>query len=319
VVADLPSGTVTFVFTDVEGSTRLWEEHRDVMSDVLAQHDEVVRGAVSEAGGVVFATGGDGFAAVFARASSAVGAAVVVQREVGALEWPGGSGRRVRVALHTGEAQERDGDYFGSALNRAARLMAIAHGGQIVCSRATADVVGDALPEGLSLVDLGEHRLRDLSRPEQIFQVNAAGLATEFPPLVSLDAFPGNLPLQVSSFIGRERELARVAAALRDARVVTLTGVGGVGKTRLAMQVAAEVLPEFREGAWLVELAPIRDPDAVAGAFAAVFGVTDRAGGLLEDALVEFLGSKRLLMVVDNCEHLLGAAADLIELIERSC
>jgi predicted ATPase len=168
-------------------------------------------------------------------------------------------------------------------------------------------------------VDLGEHRLRDLSRPEQVFQVTAPGLAAEFPPLVSLDSFPGNLPLQVSSFIGRERELSRIAAAIKDARVVTLTGVGGVGKTRLALQVAADVLPEFREGAWFIELAPIRDPAAVSDAFADLFGVSTRPGRSLEDALIEFLGTKRLLLVVDNCEHLLESAADLIDCLEHSC
>ena len=318
-VARLPSGTVTFLFTDVEGSTRMWEEYQDDMSASLALHDEVVRSAVNGSGGVVFGTRGDGFAAVFARAGDAIDAAVGAQQRLGALEWPSGLVVRARMGLHTGEAQERDGDYFGSALNRAARLMATAHGGQIVCSRATADIVRDAAPGGVSLVDLGEHRLRDLSRPEQVFQVNAPGLLGEFPPLVSLDTFPGNLPLQVSSFIGREHELARIAEAISDARVVTLTGVGGVGKTRLALQVAADVLPGFREGAWLIELAPIRDPAAVTDAFSAVFGVVARAGRSLEEELVDFLGTKQLLLIVDNCEHLLEPAAELIDLIERRC
>jgi predicted ATPase/class 3 adenylate cyclase len=318
-VPGLPSGTVTFLFTDVEGSTRLWEEQPELMSAALALHDDIVRDAVEAAGGVVFGTRGDGFAAVFARAGDAVDAAVATQHRLAALEWPDDLVVRARMSLHTGEAQERDGDYFGSAVNRAARLMATAHGGQIVCSRATADVLRDALPGGVSLVDLGEHRLRDLSRPEQVFQVSAPGQVAVFPPLVSLDSFPGNLPLQVSSFIGRERELKRISQAIRDSRVVTLTGVGGVGKTRLALQVAADVLPSFREGAWLVELAPIRDPAAVSGAFAAVFGVVPGAGQSLEDSLVEFLGAKQLLLIVDNCEHLLGPAADLIEVIERSC
>ena len=177
----------------------------------------------------------------------------------------------------------------------------------------------DVLAEGVDFVDLGEHRLRDLSRAERVFQVCAPGLVGAFAPLASLDAFPGNLPLQVSSFIGREREIDQAVAALGDARVVTLTGVGGVGKTRLALQVAAEVLPRFREGAWLVELAPVRDPDDVVDAFAAVFGVTARAGQTLVEALVEFLGTKQLLLVVDNCEHVLDPVADLVEEIGRSC
>ena len=175
----------------------------------------------------------------------------------------------------------------------------------MVCSQATADLARDSVAEGMDLVDLGEHRLRDLSRAERVFQVGAPGLRGDFAALTSVDSFPGNLPLQVSSFIGRDRELARVAKALAEARVVTLTGVGGVGKTRLALQVAAEVLPGFREGAWLVELAAVRDPDGVVGAFAAVFGVTARAGQTLEESLVEFLRTKQLLLVVDNCEHLL--------------
>ena len=175
------------------------------------------------------------------------------------------------------------------------------------------------MPEGIALVDLGEHRLRDLSQPERVFQVNAPGLMGTFAPLRTLDAFPGKLPMQVSSFVGRERELARVVKALDDVRVVTLTGVGGVGKTRLALQAAADVLPRFREGAWLVELAPVRDIDGVVEAFAAVFGVSARAEQSIEESLVEFLRTKQLLLVVDNCEHLLEAVADLVETLERSC
>jgi len=315
----LPTGTVTFLFTDLEGSTRLWEEHPEAMHATLARHDEILRRAVESLGGCVVKTTGDGLHAAFATAGDALGAAVAGQ--LGVAEEGGGSigPLRVRMGVHTGDAQLRGGDYFGPSLNRAARLTAVAHGGQIVCSQATADLARDGLPEGVTLLDLGEHRLRDLSRPERVFQVQAPGLLGEFGPLASVDAFPGNLPLQVSSFIGREREVARIATALDRARVVTLTGVGGVGKTRLALQVAAEVLPRFREGAWLCELAAIRDPDGVVGALAAVFGVTARAGLSLEASLVEFLRTKRLLLVVDNCEHLLEAVADLLEVLERSC
>ena len=196
--------------------------------------------------------------------------------------------------------------------------MSVAHGGQIVVSHAAADLARDALGADVDLVDLGEHRLRDLSRPERVFQVNAAGLPREFAALASVDAFPGNLPLQMSSFVGRDRDLARVTEALDDARVVTLTGVGGVGKTRLALQVAGEVLPRFREGAWLCELAAVRDHEGVVAAVAAVFGVTARAGRSLQESLIEFFGTKQLLLVVDNCEHLLEAVGDLLESIERS-
>jgi predicted ATPase/class 3 adenylate cyclase len=315
----VPSGTVTFLFCDVEGSTRLWEARGEEMRSALAVHDEIVRGALESAGGLVFATGGDGFGAAFARAGEAVAAALAAQHGLADLEWPDDVRLRVRMGLHTGEADERDGDYFGPEVSRTARLMAIAHGGQIVCSPATADLVGGHLPVGVSLVDLGVHRLRDLSEPLRVFQVVGDSLPSRFPPLLSMDAFPGNLPLQVSSFIGRESELDRVAKALGEARVVTLTGAGGVGKTRLALRAAAEGLPRFREGAWLVELQAVRDQAAVAGAVAAVFRLTDRAGITTLESLIEFLSSKQVLLVLDNCEHLLDPAAELVEALERSC
>jgi predicted ATPase len=223
------------------------------------------------------------------------------------------------MGLHTGEADERDGDYFGPEVNRAARLMAVAHGGQIVCSQATADLVSGHLPAGVSLVDLGVHRLRDLSEPMRVFQVAGEGLPSRFPPLLSMDAFPGNLPLPVSSFIGRDMELARLGKALGQARVVTLTGVGGVGKTRLALRAAAEELPRFREGVWLVELAPVRDPEAVPGAVAAVFRLVERSGLSTQELVIEFLASKQLLLILDNCEHVLDPVAELVEILERAC
>jgi predicted ATPase/class 3 adenylate cyclase len=318
-MAELPSGTVTFLFTDIEGSTRMWDEHPDAMRDALASHDDMLRAAIESHDGHVVKSTGDGFHAVFAAADAGVAAAIAAQRALSRAEWGATGPVRVRMGLHTGVASLGDGDYFGASLNRAARLMAVAHGGQIVCSQATADLARDQLREGVTLADLGEHRLRDLSRPERVFQVRAPELDAEFPVLASVDAFPGNLPLQVSSFIGREREIDRTVAAVGEARVVTLTGVGGVGKTRLALQVAADVLPGFREGAWLVELAAVRDPDAVVDAFAAVFGVAARAGQTLEDSLIDFLRTKQLLLVVDNCEHLLEAVADVVEMLERAC
>jgi predicted ATPase len=280
------------------------------MRTALASHDAMMRGAIEAHGGYVFATGGDGFAVAFARAGDAAAAAIGAQAALAAEVWPDAAGIGVRMALHTGEAEERGGDYFGPAVNRAARLMALGHGGQVLCSSVTA-----ALLDGAGLVDLGEHKLRDLSTPQRVFQVGGGS----FPPLRSLDAFPGNLPLQLSSFVGRDIELARVATAVRDARVVTLTGVGGVGKTRLALQAAAELLPGFREGAWLVKLEAVRNPDGVTGAFAAVFGVNASAGRSLEESLVDFLRTKQLLLVVDNCEHVLDTVGDLVELLERSC
>jgi predicted ATPase/class 3 adenylate cyclase len=318
-VANLPAGTVTFLFTDLEGSSRLWEEEPEAMKSALARHDALLREAVGAHGGQVVKSTGDGLHAVFATADAAVAAAVAGQVSLGRETWGDTGPLCVRMGLHTGTAEQRGEDYFGPVLNRAARVTSLAHGGQIVVSLATEELLRDAMPEECGFVDLGEHRLRDLGRPERLFQVVHPQLQREFAALLSLDAFPGNLPLQVSSFVGRERELARVVKALGNARVVTLTGVGGVGKTRLALQVAAEVLPGFRQGAWLVELAPVRDPDGVVDAFGAVFGVSARAGQSVVESLVEFLRSKQLLLVIDNCEHLREAVADLVETLERSC
>jgi hypothetical protein len=222
------------------------------------------------------------------------------------------------MGLHTGEAEERGGDCFGAEVRRAARLMAIAHGCQIVCSQQTADLGRGHLPGGVSMADLGVHRLRDLSAPLRVFQVVGDGLPSSFPPLLSLNAFPGNLPLQVSTFIDRDMELAGVADALGEGRVVTLTGVGGVGKTRVALRAAAEELPRFREGAWLAELQAVRDPEAVAGAVAAVFSLSARARMSTLESLIEFLASKQLLLVLDNCEHLLDPVAELVEVLVRT-
>jgi predicted ATPase len=280
------------------------------MRTALASHDTTMRRAIEAHGGYVFATGGDGFAVAFARAGDAAAAAIAAQAGLAAELWPKGAVIGVRMALHTGEAEERAGNYFGPAVNRAARLMVLAHGGQVLCSSVTA-----ALLDGAELIDLGEHRLRDLSAPQRVFQIGRAS----FPPLRSLDAFPGNLPLQLSSFVGRHVEMVRLRKAVHDSRVVTLTGVGGVGKTRLALQAAAELLPGFREGAWLVKLEAVRDPEGVTGAFAGVFGVNASAGRSLDGSLVDFLRSKHLLLVVDNCEHVLDAVGDLVELLERSC
>jgi predicted ATPase/class 3 adenylate cyclase len=307
-----PSGTVTFLFTDIEGSTRLWQQDEEAMRSAVSSHDELLRKVVAEHDGVVFSSMGDGIAAAFPSALVAVSAAVAAQRLLDAEAWPTATPLRVRMGLHTGEAELRDGDYFGTAVNRAARLTAIGHGGQVLISSATAEVVGDA---GMALVDLGEHRLRDLDRPMHVFQAGERA----FPALRSLDSFLANLPLQVSSFVGRERELARGIAALGSSRVVTLTGVGGVGKTRLALQLAAEVLPGFRDGAWLVELAAVRDPERVAEAVASVFGVKARDGQAIEESLIEFLRTKQMLVVLDNCEHLIDAVGDLVDRIERSC
>src|SRR5579862_6363237 len=306
-----PSGTVTFLFTDIEGSTQLWESSPASMQDALEAHDRMVKEAVDACGGYVFATGGDGFAAAFARAGDAVSAAVSAR---GALEehgWPADAIVRVRMALHTGEAVERDGDYFGPAVNRTARLLAITHGGQVVCSQATAAVIGPGSPA--ALVSLGEHRLRDLGAPEQVFQIGEGS----FPPLRSLDARPTNLPVQRTSFVRRERELKVTLEAIVRSPLVTLTGVGGVGKTRLALEVAAHL--EQLDGAWLVELAAVADPDAVAQVAASALGVLPRPGESPWGAVLAYLRHRRLLLVFDNCEHLIDTVAGLIDEVLESC
>jgi predicted ATPase/class 3 adenylate cyclase len=318
-MAELPSGTVTFLFTDLEGSTRLWEEHPEAMQPALARHDEILRGHVEAHGGAVVKTTGDGLHAAFATAEDAVAAAVAMQVDLATGDFETVGVLRVRMGLHTGAADLRDGDYYGSAVNRAARIMSAAHGGQIAVSHATEELLGESLPDGFEFVDLGEHRLRDLSRAERVFQLCAPALAREFPPLRSLDSFPGNLPLQLTSFVGREQDLHEIAKTFDTTRLVTLTGVGGVGKTRLAMQVAAEVLPRFPDGAWFCELAAASDDEAMAQVVATTLGVNPRAGVTLSGSVIEFLGGKRLLLVLDNCEHLLSAAARLAEGILRGC
>jgi predicted ATPase len=295
------------MFTDIEGSTGLWQDDEVAMRSALSRHDELLRKTVAEHGGVVFSSMGDGMAAAFSSASSAVAAALAAQSLLGAEAWPTAEPIRVRVGLHTGEAELRDGDYFGTAVNRAARLMAVGHGGQVLVSSQTAGLVG----ADVVLVDLGEHRLRDLDRPMRVFQLGGGG----FPPLASLDAIPGNLPGQATSFIGREAEVAELVGLVGAHRLVTLTGVGGVGKTRLAVQVAAELVGEFPDGVWLVELAPVGDPAVVPEAVATALGVTPRAGLSVTASVAQALAGRRLLVVLDNCEHVLDAAAGLVEAV----
>jgi predicted ATPase/class 3 adenylate cyclase len=315
----LPSGTVTFLFTDVVGSTRLWAEHPHGMKGALARHDEIVRSAIESHGGYVVKMTGDGFHAAFSTAHDAVDAAIDAQRSLGATSWDATGPLQVRMGVHTGEVQLRDGDYYGTAVNRAARLMAVAHGGQLLMSDATERLLGDAAGQSFELVDLGEHRLRDLAQASRVFQVVAPGLDGEFPPLRSLEVFPGNLPLQLTSFVGRETELAGLAKALGEWRMVTVTGTGGVGKTRLALQVGAEVLPAFRDGAWLCELAVALDDEAMGEVVAAALEVSQRPGRSLVASIADYLRSKELLLVLDNCEQLLGPVATLAARVLREC
>ena len=277
-VGQLPTGTVTFLFTDIEGSTRLWEEQAAAMGAALAMHDSLLRDAVEAAGGHVVKTTGDGLLAAFASPAGGLTAAVNGQLALDRGEWGPTGALRVRMGVHTGNAEARDGDYVGPTLNRAARLMAVGHGSQVLVSQATASLLDGSLPPQVELRDLGEHRLRDLARPERIHQAAHPQLPAEFLPLRSLDAYPTNLPLQVSSFFGREEDLRALTKALDESRLVTITGVGGVGKTRLALQVAAEVLPAYADGAWFCELALVQDPDELEIVVAAALGVGQRSG-----------------------------------------
>ena len=299
--AAAPSGAVTYLFTDVEGSTRRWEADADGMRAALAAHDQVLRGVIQAHGGWLFKHTGDGVCAAFASPRSAVDAAVAAQR---ALELP------VRMGLATGEAELRGGDYFGAVLNRAARVMAAGHGGQILLADSTAGLLS-----GVDLVDLGPRRLRDLPTPVGVFQVQVDGLRTDFPPLRALDASPGNLRAATASFIGRESEVAELQAAMKAHRLVTLTGVGGVGKTRLAVEVASRLADEYPDGVWFFELAAVADPAAIPDAVAAVLGITQQPGKTVSESVAAALEGRVRLLVIDNCEHVLSTAADLIEAI----
>jgi predicted ATPase/class 3 adenylate cyclase len=320
--ADLPSGTVTFLLTDIEGSTRLWETVPDAMTEALERHNRLVTEVIGGHGGVVVTSRGEGdsFFAVFASAVAAVEAAGACQLRLNVEPWPAGAALRVRMGLHTGEARARGSDRVDHApINRCARVKAAGHGGQVLVTNTTRGLVERRLGGGFGLQRLGEFRLRDLAEPELIYQLTHAALPADFPPIRTVAERAGNLPLQVSSFIGRERELEQTAAALDQARVVTLTGPGGVGKTRLALQAAGLVAPRFGDGAWLAELAPVRDGVGVDAAVAAVFSVTAPAGQSTSETLVEFLRSKDLLLVLDNCEHVLAEAAALAGTLARSC
>ncbi|MCW2589226.1 MAG: putative ATPase [Mycobacterium sp.] len=295
------SGIVTFLFTDIEGSTRRWEADAGAMRAALVAHDAVLRAAIIDCGGSLFKHTGDGVCAAFSSPRVAVDAAIAAQR---VLELP------VRMGIATGEAETRDGDYFGITLNRGARVMAAGHGGQILLDGLTADLLGD-----VDLLDLGSHRMRDIAKPVQLFQVRAPGVRDEFPPLKTVDPAPGNLRLPPTRLIGREVDVAAVAEALRSHRLVTLIGVGGVGKTRLALEVASCVAADFPDGGWLVELAAITDPAAVPEAVAAVLGITQQSGLSLADSVATALDGRHRLLVFDNCEHVLDAAADMVEAI----
>jgi predicted ATPase/class 3 adenylate cyclase len=312
----LPTGTVTFLFTDVEGSTSSWDREPARMDEGLVIHDGIVRSAVAHHGGYVFSTAGDSFAAAFPVAADAVRAAIEIQLELRATSWPGGLTLPVRIGLHTGHAVERGGDYFGPVVNRAARVMDAGHGGQILCSAVTTDLARPELDATVGFQPLGEVRLRDLLQPERLLQVTHASLPAQFPPPRALDQNRHNLPVQRTRLIGRDRDVAHIAELVRDHRLVTLTGVGGCGKSRLALAVAAELSTHFPDGAYFVELAPVADEERLASVVAEVVGlrVDAPAGGTSRGAAIAaFIARRDMLIVLDNCEHLLDAVAEFVD------
>jgi predicted ATPase/class 3 adenylate cyclase len=307
------SGLSTFLITDIEGSTRLWETHGPVMGAALAQHDRILRAAIEGARGTVIKTTGDGMLAIFDDAATAIAASLAAQRALRDASWGETGPLRVRMALHSGTAESRDGDYFGPALNRSARLLAIGHGGQVLASAVAAVLARDGLAAGVELRDLGSHRLRDLDRPEQVFQVEVADLPRDFPALRSLSTRRSNLPVQLTSFIGRERELDELADLVARHRLVTLVGTGGTGKTRLMLEGAARVAARFPDGVWLAELAPLGDPMQIAAEVARALAVPLPPGRPAIDGVMEFLADKELLLLLDNAEHLVDGAAGCAE------
>lgn len=322
-----PTGTVTLLFTDIEGSTRLWDRQPDAMTSALGRHDELLRSTIEAAGGYVFKTVGDAFCAAFATAREAVAAAAAAQSALHQENWPDPVSVRVRMALHTGECEERDGDYFGPAVNRTARLESLGHGGQVLLSRATADLIRDWLPTGTQLVNLGSHDLRDLDRPEEVFQLVIEGVPAAFPPLRSTSDVatpldqpnPTNLSRPASSFVGRDGEMSQVVNLLTDCRLVTLTGSGGVGKTRLATEVGRHLLEDIPDGVWLVELASVTNPDLVADEVLRDLGIAEQVGKGAAETLIDVVRSQRRLVILDNCEHVLDGCAAIADSLVRKC
>lgn len=317
-MAELPTGTVTFLFTDVEGSTRLIQQIGDGYAEVLSAHREILRGAARHAGGAEVDAPGDAMFFVFRHADDALGAAVAAQRGLHAHPWPPDAAVRVRMGLHTGEARIAGEGYVGLDVHRTARIASAAYGGQVLLSQTTRDLVEDAPPHGVTLRDLGAHRLKDLARPERLYQAIIPDLPATFPLVASLDVVPNNLPAQVTSFVGRERELGDLVRMLGTTRCLTLTGEAGSGKTRLAVQLAAEVLEDY-QGVWVVDLAVVPEPRLLPQAVAEAIGLREHAGRPVPESVVEFFRPRRALLVLDNCERMISPAAELAGTLLRAC
>lgn len=317
-----PVGIVTFLLTDIEGSTRLWETEPEAMAPALARHDALIGEVVKTHGGFLVTSSGEGDStfSVFATASNAVQAACEMQRLLHREPWPTSVPLRVRMALHTGEAQLRDGDYYGSAVNRCGRLRSTGHGGQILASHAIAELIKDSVQTmGVQLRSLGTHRLKDLTAPEHVHQVTHPDLPHDFPALRSLDVLPHNLPIQPTRFIGRERELAEVRQLLGEVRLLTLTGTGGTGKTRIALQVAADLLGTLPDGVWTVALEALVDPLYLPQAVARALSLREQHGVSLSTTVIQYLSSRNLLLVLDNAEHVVTACAEFVSELMRQC
>jgi len=314
---NLPTGTVTFLLTDIEGSTRNWETSPGAMRTALLRHDDLLNEGIAKHSGRVLTERGEGdsFFAVFERASDATAAASALQLALHRERWPEGAPVSVRMAIHTGEAS---GDYRGQDVNRCARLRAITHGGQVVMSAATEALVRRHLPPGASIQDVGQHRLRDLAQPERVYQLNHVDLPNDFPRLRSLDTFKHNLPLQLTSFVGRETEIEEVKQELHSHHLVTVTGAGGSGKTRLALQAAADLIDVFENGVWLVDLSPVADQAQIERAVALPLDIKEEPGRLLLETLVDRLADRHLLLLLDNCEHVIEAASRVAEALLRA-
>jgi len=309
---------VAFLATDIESSTSLWETNPGAMRSALDRHDAILHRTIADHGGRVVKTLGDGFYAVFAKPGAALAAARAAQRALAAEPWPPATPIRVRMALHMGPAHARAGDYFGPTVNRVARLLAAAHGGQTLLTEAMTARCR-LLPAGMSLVDLGKHRLKDLSRPEHVYELRHEGAPAPFPPIRSLSTHPHNLPVQTTSLIGRDGDLASLRALLRERRLVTLVGPGGCGKSRLALQAAADALPNHADGVWLVELAPLPEGAACEDAVLATLGLRESAAGSKLEPIREHLRARALLLVLDNCEHVLSSAAEIARTVLGAC